>query len=188
VSGEDPYLYPGSSVLRNKFGFRNQSSLDRIERRLVSQRIAEGAPAGDFDLTHLQAIHHHLFQDVYDWAGEMRSVEIAKGGQRFQIRRFIETGLADIHQRLRAADFLRRLREDAFAKAAGEILGDINYVHPFREGNGRAQLQYLDQLAEQAGHPVDLARLRGDLWVTASRAAHDGDYGRMTEEIRRALI
>ena len=74
-----------------------------------------------------------------------------------------------------------------FAEQAGPILGDVNYVHPFREGNGRTQLLYLDQLAAQAGHPVDLTRLRAAGWLEASRRAHQGDYGAMSEEIFRAL-
>ena len=57
----DPYLHPGTDVLRNRLGIRNQASLDRAERRLVSQRILEGVPRGGFDLDHLRAIHRHLF-------------------------------------------------------------------------------------------------------------------------------
>ena len=65
----DPYTYPGSAVLRNKLGLTDAAKLDRLERQLVSQRAAEGIPDGDFDLAHLRAIHRHLFQDVYEWAG-----------------------------------------------------------------------------------------------------------------------
>jgi cell filamentation protein len=140
VSSDDPYVYPGTAVLRNKLGLKDPARLDQIERLIVTQRITEGAPRGDFDLNHLRAIHRHLFQDLYDWAGEIRTVEITKSGQLFQLRRFIEVGWADIHKRLSAADFLTHLEPTAFAAAAGKILGDINYVHPFREGNGRTQL------------------------------------------------
>src|SRR5215470_678529 len=76
----DPYLISGTKVLRNRLGISDARRLDRIERRLVADRIAEGAPIGAFDLTHLRAIHRHLFQDVYDWAGELRTVEISKEG------------------------------------------------------------------------------------------------------------
>lgn len=81
MSAHDPYLYPGAGVLRNRLGLTDPDQLDRVERRLVTQRIIEGAPTGDFDVAHLRAIHRHLFQDVYAWAGELRTVEIAKGGQ-----------------------------------------------------------------------------------------------------------
>jgi len=187
VSGDDPYLYPGAPVLRNRLGLTDPDQLDKVERRLVAQRIAEGAPTGHFDLAHLRAIHRHLFQDLYAWAGELRTVEIAKGGHQFQFRQFIETGMADVHRRLEQADFLRGLSGAVFARAAGPIMGDVNYVHPFREGNGRAQLQYLEQLADQAGHPIDLARIDPRRWLEASRASHDGDHEPMAAEIGRSL-
>lgn len=62
----DPYLYPGTAVFRNKLGLRNADALDRAERNFVRLRHREGVPHGAFDLTHLRAIHHHLFQDVYE--------------------------------------------------------------------------------------------------------------------------
>jgi cell filamentation protein len=114
-------------------------------------------------------------------------VEIAKGGHQFQFRRFIETGMQDVHQRLASAAFLHGLNRADFATAAGRIMGDVNYVHPFREGNGRTQLFYLEQLAAQAGHLLGLTRLDPQGWVVASRAAHDGDYGPLAAVIRRAL-
>jgi len=187
VTEADPYTYPGSPVLRNKLGLRDADRLDRAERRLVTQRAAEGIPSGRFDLAHLRAIHRHLFQDVYDWAGELRTVEIAKGGHQFQFRRFVETGMQDVHQRLVRAALLHGLSRADFATAAGQIIGDVNYVHPFREGNGRTQLFYLAQLAAQAGHPLDLARLDAAGWLTASRAAHEGDYAPMAAAIARAF-
>ena len=188
MSGDDPYLYPSSTVLRNLRGITDADRLDYVEREVVAQRIVEGAPRGGFDLAHLRAIHRHLFKDIYAWAGELRTVEIAKGGHQFQFRQFIETGMADVHRRLEQADFLRGLSRAAFAEAAGPIMGDVNYVHPFRDGNGRAQLQYLEQLAEQAGHPIDLMRIEPGRWLEASRTSHDGDHEPMAAEIARSLV
>ncbi|MDB5431911.1 MAG: putative adenosine monophosphate-protein transferase y4lH [Caulobacter sp.] len=187
MSQDDPYVWPGSRILRNRLGLKDEARFDYTERELVLQRIAEGIPTGRFDLAHLRAIHRHLFQDIYDWAGEIRTVEIAKQGHQFQFRHYIETGMADVHRRLTAANFLKDLEADAFAAAAGEVIGDTNYVHPFREGNGRAQLQYLSQLADQAGHPIDLTRFDPGRWLAASKAAHNGDYGLMADEIGSAL-
>lgn len=182
------YCYPPDfTVLRNLYGIRDQSELDAVERMAVAQRLRETVPAGNFDLAHLKAIHRHLFQDVYEWAGEIRTIEIAKGGSRFQFRRYIETGMADIHHRLAARGFLTGLDAETFAREAGQIMGDVNYVHPFREGNGRAQLVYLRQLAEQAGHPLDLTRLDRDEWMKASREAHLGSYEAMGRCIAVAL-
>lgn len=96
--------------------------------------------------------------------------------------------MADVHRRLVAADFLAGLNLEAFAERAGEIIGDINYVHPFREGNGRTQLQYPRLLAERAGHPPDLTRLDQEAWMAASRDAYRGDYARLAAEIARIAL
>jgi cell filamentation protein len=184
---DDPYVYPGTSVLKNKLDIRDAELLDYHERELVAHRIAQDVPDGNFDLAHLRAIHRHLFQDVYEWAGEIRTVEISKGGSQFQFRQFIETGMNDVHRRPERGDFLRDLNPGDFAKAAGQIMGDVNYVHPFREGNGRSQLLYLEQLAEHAGHPIDLARLNPQRWLKASRAAHSAQYDLIATEIRHII-
>lgn len=186
----DPvYCYPPDHrVLRNKLNLRDAAQLDQFERELVAQRTAQGIPTGDFDLAHLRAIHRHLFQDVYDWAREIRAVEIARGGIQFQFRQYIGTGMADVHRRIVVAGYLRNLSARAFAEKAGEIIGDINYVHPFREGNGRTQALYLEALARQAGHPIDLRRLVGESWMEASKAAHAGRYGPFADCIHAALV
>jgi cell filamentation protein len=188
VSGaDDPYVYPGTSVLRNRLGISDPDFLDRQERALVTLRIRQGVPRGSFDLPHLRTIHRHLFQDVYDWAGELRTVEISKGSQQFQFRQYIQTGMADVHRRLVRARFLRGLSAAEFAAQAAVIVGDINYIHPFREGNGRTQLLYLKQLAAEAGHHLDLAAIAGKQWIAASIASHAADYRPMSEVLAGAL-
>ena len=185
---EDPYCYPPDfKVLRNKLNLRNSAELDRAERLIVQNRAQQGVPKGDFDLLHLQAIHQHLFGSVYDWAGKVRTVEISKGGSQFQPKSFIETGVVDIHRRIVASNYLKGTDRDDFAKRAGEIIGDLNHVHPFREGNGRTQLQFLNQLADRAGHRFDIQKLDRDTWMRASAKANDCDYTLMQDSIRRAL-
>ena len=185
---DDPDVYTGTTVLKNKFGIRDQATLDLVEREFVVLRSKHGMPApGTFDLPHLQAIHRHLFQDVYEWAGEIRRVEISKDGNLFQFRRYIGTGMADVHRRLVAARFLKRLSASAFATGAAEIIGDLNYVHPFREGNGRTQLLYLKQLAAEAGHDLDLSKLDARPWLDASNAAFHRRYAPMARCIEQAL-
>jgi cell filamentation protein len=183
----DPYVYPGTSILRNKLDITDPAFLDKQERALVALRIRRNIPRGSFDLPHLRAIHRHLFQDVYDWAGELRTVEISKGRQQFQFRQYIRTGMADVHRRLVRSLFLSGLEAAEFAAQAAVIVGDINYVHPFREGNGRAQLQYLKQLAEQAGHTLDLTRVAGPQWLAASISSHAAGHGPMIIAISRSL-
>jgi cell filamentation protein len=188
VTAEDPYVYPDTSTLRNLLGITDSERLDRVERRLIVQRTRRGVPSGEFDLAHLRAIHRHLFQDIYQWAGELRTVEINKGGHQFQFRRYIETGMADVHRRLVQGRFLRGLSVPEFAQQAAAIIGDVNYVHPFREGNGRTQAQYLRQLAAQAGHDLDLARIDPVAWIEASKASHATDYTLMADVIRGTIL
>ena len=183
------YCYPPDyTVLRNRLDIRDAPALEAAERELVAQRLLESVPAGEFDLAHLKAIHRHLFQDVYSWAGEIRTVEIAKGESRFQPRRFIAAGMADVHRRIVAAEYFRGSEPDGFAERAGPVMGDVNHVHPFREGNGRAQLQYLKQLAACAGHTIDLTRIDPAAWLDASRRSNAGDHAAMTRCIRQALV
>ena len=185
----DDYLEPGTDVLRNKLGLTATADLEAAERMLVVQRLREGAPRGDFDLEHLRSIHQHLFQDVYAWAGELRHVDMNKGGLPFMPHDRLHMGMVDVHLRLEAKHRLRGRGREDFAAGAAEIVGDINHLHPFREGNGRTQLEYLRQLADQAGHRLDARRLDPQRWIAASIAASErADYAAMAAEIARALV
>ena len=114
-------------------------------------------------------------------------MEIAKGGTQFMFRKFIETGCADVHGRIVKARYFAGSTADEFAKHTGVVIGDINHAHPFREGNGRTQLQYLKQLAARAGHRTDLTKLEPATWLAASKAANDADYAPMAQAIRETL-
>ena len=185
---DQEYCYPPDyTVLRNKLNLTDAAELDYFEREFVIHRATQDLPTGDFDLAHLRAIHRHLFQDVYDWAGEIRTVEIVKGETQFQVTRCIEMGIADVHRRIVKQDYLRELSSEEFAGRAAEIIGDINHAHPFREGNGRTQLFFYKLLGKRAGHDVDLKRLKHSEWMDASRAAHLGDYNPMARCLRATL-
>lgn len=147
----DPYVLPGTDVLRNKLGLRRQEELDRAERLFVVVRARGGVPTGDFDLRHLRAIHHYLFQDVYEWAGEIRTVNISKGSSAFQAFVFIETGIAHVHSSVRRAKYLRNLSPAAFAMEAAPVLSDLNYCHPFRVGNGERRSCIYDNSRSRQG-------------------------------------
>jgi len=181
------YKYPGTDTLRNKFGIRDSRLLDTVERALVGTRIDELPPAGNFDLVHLQAIHRHLFQDIYDWAGELRQVDFHKGGFWFLPHDRIEMGINDVHRRLAEKDFLRGLPPGDFAREAGIIIGDLNHAHPFREGNGRTQMSYLDLLAQQAGHVIGFERFEQKSWIEASIQANEGRYDLMGRCIENSI-
>ena len=182
------YRYPGSKVLRNKLGIEDATTLKEAESDFVTQRIIQGVPTGNFDLQHLQDIHRHLFQDVYAWAGELRQTIIEKGDTVFPLNPPLEAGMADVHRRLSQDNFLRGQSVDDFATQAAEYIGDVNRLHPFREGNGRTQFHYLKQLGQQAGHNIDLTRFDRQTWIQASIEANAFKTEAMAQCIRRGIM
>ena len=156
----DSYVYPGSEVLLNKADIREQGALEAFEADATAIRMLElidNPIPGIFDLKHLCAIHRHLFQDVYDWAGEIRTVDISRGASRFANFGLIEGYLDQQLRGLAAENFLRVAEPDRFVARLAHYMGEINAAHPFREGNGRVQRLFCAQLADQAGYFIDFA-------------------------------
>jgi cell filamentation protein len=92
-----------------------------------------------FDLEHLRALHGWLFQDVYEWAGAIRSVAITKGRSVFARPLFIEEQARIISERLHSENLLRHASVNELPAWLASYYGDLNALHPFREGNGRTQ-------------------------------------------------
>ena len=137
---EDPYTYKNSTVLVNKLDLRTQGELDAFEAEIASARAEEPLPEGALDFAHYCAIHHHLFQDVYEWAGQPRTVRISKGGNPFCFPENIRSQAASLFEELRRSDHLQNLGPHDFAAKAAHFLAELNAIHAFREGNGRSQL------------------------------------------------
>jgi cell filamentation protein len=171
----DPYCYPGTTVLINKLDLRDQAQLDAFEAEITVQRAAEPLPAGMLSFTHYRAIHHHLFQDVYSWAGKIRTVRISKGGNFFCYPENIQSEASKLFGNLRGSNLLRGLSAETFAQRAAHFVSELNAIHPFREGNGRAQLAFLTLLAETADHPLALEKMDPDVMLAAMVASFNGD-------------
>jgi cell filamentation protein len=172
---DDPYTYENSTVLVNKLDLRAQAELDAFEAEISSARAEEPLPEGVLDFTHYRAIHHHLFQDVYDWAGEVRTVRISKGGNPFCFPENIEDQATKLFHDLRTAGYLRNLDAQTFSAKAAHFLAELNAIHAFREGNGRSQLTFFALLADYAGHPLDLDKLEAEEMLEAMIASFGGD-------------
>lgn len=172
---DDTYCYPGTTVLKNKLNTRHQNVLDDFETEMTDLRSNDPMPAGDLDYAHYRAIHHHLFQDVYEWAGEPRTVRISKGGSAFCYPEHIEAQAKKLFASLAENDYLQDLDEATFAAEAAHFMAELNAIHPFREGNGRSQLSFLVLLAEQAGHPVDTDKIDPDEVMDAMIASFGGE-------------
>ena len=158
-AGDDPYCYPGTTILKNRPGLRDQVALDEFEALITTQRADEPLVLGRLDVDAYRAVHRHLFQDIFDWAGEFRTIRIAKQGSTFCYPEHIGREMQRLFGALAADDELRRLPSGDFAGTAAHFLAELNAIHPFCEGNGRTQNVFLAALAERAGHPLDFRRL-----------------------------
>jgi cell filamentation protein len=175
---DDTYCYPGTDVLRNKAEISNAEDLDAYEGELSTLRsieVLENPVAGQFDLAHLQRIHLALFQDVYDWAGKVRTVDISRGNSRFANVRFIESAANEIFNKLARENWLKGLNADLLSKRLAHYLSEINALHPFREGNGRLQRIFISQLSQSAGYQVDYSDLEQEQIYQAMELAFNGD-------------
>ncbi|MDO4747212.1 MAG: Fic family protein [Candidatus Saccharibacteria bacterium] len=175
---QDPYCYPNSRVLKNKLDIRDSEELHDAERNLSNLRNEEllhSPIRGRFDFTHLQKIHAYLFQDIYPWAGEIRTVDIAKGD--LFCRYFAIASEADrIFTELKREKYLGGLDAGTFASRLAYYFAEINALHPFREGNGRTQREFIRQLAYQNNYCLSYAGITQDKMIFASKASFKLDY------------
>ncbi|MGL5005639.1 MAG: Fic/DOC family protein [Casimicrobium sp.] len=188
----DPYVYPGTDVLQNKAGLRTESAFRQYEYESSAQRIVElrRAPiSGQFDLEHLRALHRHIFQDVYGWAGEVRQVHLRKGGDQFAHPAFIETSAQKIVAEFSTNNQLRGLNKSDFVEQFSHTYAEWNAVHPFREGNGRATRELLIEIARNAGYVLSNDRIttEKDAWNKAARAAFTGDLAPVKQIFMEAV-
>ncbi len=185
------YTYRGTHTVKNTFGVTDYDEFERIEAAIVKARYTEIAagsgPTGQFDGGLIKAFHRHLFQDVYEWAGRTRDERVALSdgtvatmptmrkaeGKLFTVGPAIPVALDTIGEKLRGTNYLRSLRREEFAKQAGDIMAEINTVHPFREGNGRTQRVFMEQLAHAAGHDLNFTVISKERMIQASIAAHE---------------
>ncbi|MGA9427429.1 MAG: Fic family protein, partial [Terracidiphilus sp.] len=98
---EDPYSYPGTSILKNLLDLRDPRALEDFEVEIFALRSEEPLPIGAFDPAHYCSIHHHLFQDVYEWAGQYRTLRTSKGGNEFCYPEYIPTQMDNLFRSIR---------------------------------------------------------------------------------------
>lgn len=185
----DPYLLPGTTVLRNEFGVESADVLADLEFVATAGRMAQwlhGLTAGRPQLG-VRTLHRHLFSDVYSWAGELRACELRRGGTVFAWQSALPTGLAGLDGAVeqlvqRGADQDGSRLEYGLAR----LYADFNQLHPFREGNGRAGALLLHGVAACCGRVLDLDGLTRDEWYAA--AADSMPYRRDGRASHRPLL
>jgi cell filamentation protein len=183
---DDPYIDPRTGIFRNKAGLVTQKELDGFEAEQTWLRLSELAAKplpGNFDAAHFRDIHRFIFQDVYDWAGELRTMNAPKiEGSRathFTPCREIQAELHFLFDRLAADGLLRGSTRAQFVVKGAALLGELNHIHCFREGNGRAQKCFLEGLALQAGHSLDFSLASRERMIVACIAFDAGNSAPM---------
>ena len=181
----DPYI-ASNGVLLNSLGITVQNDLDIAERLFVSWRETNLPRTFVYDDQLLCRVHRHLFQDLYPWAGEYRTVNISKGEAPFAPPLNIGGAINALVQKY-PINTLRSASSDNFALFLADIISEYNAIHPFREGNGRSIRALAMLLAEHCGHPMDWTPITRDQWAKASVESFYGSPGSMTLAVRQAL-
>ena len=188
----DGYVYPdGSGVLVNLLGIRDREALQRAEYRWAAFNAAEALAYADKARTITsvtwRGIHRRLFGDVYSWAGKFRTVNLAKGTTVFApphvLHSWADQEVLPAFTLSAVASTDRR----QFAAALAACWGELNFLHPFREGNGRSTQLMVTALGRRYGHSVDWRRVGYEEEIAAAKAAERKEYGRYSAILERAL-
>lgn len=152
------YIDPKTGILKNIPGITDPEVLLFVESGAVTKRLQElyNNPIKIKGIENLFDIHKHLFQDIYIWAGKKRVVEISKDGKQFFPTTHFDNASSYINSLIADYKKIRKNRRKELAEKLAEILDNVNYFHPFREGNGRAQREFLRLLALEKGLILNL--------------------------------
>lgn len=180
---DDRYCYKQSNVLINKLDIKDSYELSVAEREITALRMMDAKInkiEGHFDFEHLCAIHRYLFGDIYEWAGNLRWVNIAKRNM-FCNYEFIQSNADRVFEELERENHLKDTPEHEVPIRLAYYLSEINVLHPFREGNGRTQRLFIEYLAESIGYRVDFSDVSESDMIEASATSFLCDYMKMNE-------
>jgi len=192
ISGIDPHFDDRYGILRNLRGFVSQEKLDAFESAEAAValiRLQKIPIQGRFDIDRLRKIHSTIFGNIYPWAGEFRRVNMSRpGSYPFAAVQFLEKSLDDTFARLTAEKYLKGLDAGFFAARAAYYLGELNSIHPFREGNGRTQRELIRELGCEAGFLINRGRVtRARMYEASVESHHKGDNSGLAAVIAMAF-
>ena len=169
--------YKGTTCLINKFDIRDEKQLELIESQITLAKISillKSPLKGNFDFDHYKDIHKFIFEDLYDWAGITRNVNLSKKGTFFVNFEDIEASAKACFDRLKANNYFKDLDLDRFIDEITDFYITTNILHPFREGNGRTQRVFLTQLIINAGYTIDFYNIDADELMIATIHSANG--------------
>ncbi|MBR5762408.1 MAG: Fic family protein [Lachnospiraceae bacterium] len=181
----DHYKYPGEDVLINEFDCHDAKELAVLEALSTGGNLAylQLHPIrGKFNFKHLKDIHRFIFQDIYSWAGKVRDIDISKGNL-FCRAQFIEDYAVTVFSDFYSSCYEARKDKTAFVKTLAKHYGDLNALHPFREGNGRSQREFTRELCLKCGYILDLTRTVHSEMLSASVLSFDSGDNSWLEAI-----
>lgn len=182
--------YEGTSVLINKFNIRDESQLDIIEQGITSALIAKAfieIPFKNIDFDFYKMLHKYVFADIYDWAGQIRNVNISKKGTNFCDFEKIEEYGKRIFDKLNKNNFLRDFSGEDLIDEFTDLYCNLNYLHPYREGNGRIQRLFLSMLLNNIGKSIDFTKIDKDLFMIATIKSVSGDIFMLKDIFRENI-
>jgi cell filamentation protein len=152
------YTDPNTGLLRNLQDISTADVLLFVESSAVTKRLQElyESPIKIKGIDSLFEIHRHLFQDIYEWAGKKRIVEISKDGKQFFPTSHFDNAFRYIDQLIEEFKKIPKENKKLISEKLAEILDSVNYLHPFREGNGRTQREFLRLIASEKGLTLNL--------------------------------
>lgn len=173
--------YDGTSCLINKFDIKDEVILKELETTITLNKITEYSLNPlfySFDVQHYKSIHRYLFGDIYDWAGEYRTVDMSKKGTNFAKAESVEKLMSNCFKRLNDKNLFQGLNFDDFVDEFVDFYCVTNMIHPFREGNGRTQRLFLTQLINKNGYDIDFSEIDTDELMIATIQSANGiiDY------------
>jgi len=177
------YTDPQTGILRNLLNISDKKSLLFFESAAVLKRAKELEirPIAINDAFSLLDIHRYLFQDVYHWAGQKRTVEISKQGKPFFLTGYFDKGFAYIDTLIINFRKIDSSDKPKLAEHLAVLLDSINYLHPFREGNGRTQREFIRVLALEKGYKLNLNPPDNlDVYDRYMSGTIDGDIEKLT--------
>lgn len=178
--GDDFYCYPDTKVLMNRFDIRDSEKLKQIEQDISYAKLlylGANPLKGTFNLKYLQKIHKYIFDDIYTWAGWIRGGQFfSKGDSEFCRADVIYEYADNIFGKLKSEKWLRGLERQVFIERLAYFMGEINALHPFREGNGRTQRIFFAEITRRAKYDLDFGKVDSEALLEADIAAYNKDY------------
>jgi cell filamentation protein len=183
--------YDGTTCLINKFNIHDEAKLAQIEADITFAKLSEleQNPINEnFDFEHYKSIHKYLFSDLYDWAGQVRTVNIAKKGTSFVSPEDIEELAKNCFSLLKSQNYFKDCDFDSFVSNIVDFYSTTNMLHPFREGNGRTQRVFYFSTNSQCRYDINFENIDSEELMIATIQAANGVTDNLYKIFKKSIV